>query len=816
MNNRSIIKKIFKLCFITPLVLLCFVWGIKSYSFAENPDNEELDEYEIILEETDENNCSSFAEFVEEKFDDVVSVSLEDYVNHEVDNIQTPICYSSSFNSINLSDDEKLIYDRAKIMVAEVAKGERSSTKLSIPIEEFGWDGYYSASDLGLSSVVSDGKISDLACDVLENKLGIDAIDYKKVYKAIKLDNPYETYWMGLTISHGGYSIGAKWINGEYKLYIKGELSFNIAVSDDYKYAGESFMVDISKTQAVQTAIKNINIILDAADSKNDLAKIKYYRDWICENNEYNYATIENDDSNYGDPWQIIYAFDGNKNTKIVCEGYSKAFMTLCNKTQFSDSSINCYLISGYMNGGNHMWNIMHWSDNRNYLIDLTNCNGEDYLFMDTPASGNVSNGYTMRNRYGQSILYSYNEDTLKLYSESDLRLGTCSNTGLQRIFVNYDAYIMCFNRTPFTVIRQGGSDNCLFRLDSVKDSSGAEVLNPGSYDYSVNNVFTLSFNELGKYTLSFSAKDVDNVVKNSVIEVEVKENLFNQASEEQVRAFVTRFYTIILERSEINESEIDYYVSRLLSKEIDGCSVAKGFILSPEYVNKHENNLDFVKKMYAAFFDREADAAQYYCDILASGKSREVVLAGFVNSPEFKQLCADYGINPGEMTVDPNSQGNNGNNQGSNENNNPSDDVTKLNLDTTNVDPDKLDAYVKNLYIQILGREYDEGGLQYWKEQIMAGTTYDAATAARVGFFESNEYIGKNKTNEQFVIDCYHAFLGREPEPEGLAYWTEKLDSREYSKQKVIDLGFGHSEEFKKILEDCGFVIMEDNWIFD
>ena len=281
----------------------------------------------------------------------------------------------------------------------------------------------------------------------------------------------------------------------------------------------------------------------------------------------------------------------------------------------------------------------------------------------------------------------------------------------------------------------------------------------------------------------------------------------YSSANEEQVKQFVSRFYTIILQRENVNDDEIDYYTSRLLSHEIDGSSVARGFVMSPEYINKGENNLDFVNKMYAAFFNREADDAAYYVNLLEAGNSREVVLAGFVNSPEFKNLCAEYGINPGELIIDPqknnNNQGNQGNNQGSG-------DITKLNLDSSNVDPDKLDAYVKGLYQQILGRGYDEGGLQYWKEQIMAGTTYDAATAARVGFFESEEYKNKNKTSKEFVTDCYHAFLGRDPEPEGLSYWMNKLDSGEYSKQKVIDLGFGHSEEFKGILMDCGFRIIE------
>ena len=266
----------------------------------------------------------------------------------------------------------------------------------------------------------------------------------------------------------------------------------------------------------------------------------------------------------------------------------------------------------------------------------------------------------------------------------------------------------------------------------------------------------------------------------------------------EQVENFVKRFYLTIMER-EADEDGINYWTDLLISKQMKASDVAIHFVMSDEFKGYGVNNQEYIKRMYAAFFDRTADKSEsdYWMERIVNNNGREIVLAGFVNSPEFKALCADYGIDAGEMTV--NTQNSN---QGS--------DVTKLNLDTSNVDPDKLDEYVRNLYLKILGRQYDEGGLQYWKEQIMAGATYDAATAARVGFFESDEYLGKHKTSEQFVTDCYHAFLGREPEPDGLSYWMNKLDSGEYSKQKVIDLGFGHSEELKNILRDCGFGIIE------
>ena len=96
------------------------------------------------------------------------------------------------------------------------------------------------------------------------------------------------------------------------------------------------------------------------------------------------------------------------------------------------------------------------------------------------------------------------------------------------------------------------------------------------------------------------------------------------------------------------------------------------------------------------------------------------------------------------------------------------------------------------------------EKDINYLASKI-SGQNYNAASAARIGFFESNEYLNKNTDNEQFITDCYHTFLNREPETEGLDYWREKLDSGEYSRQDVIESGFGESEEFKNILNNYG-----------
>ena len=85
---------------------------------------------------------------------------------------------------------------------------------------------------------------------------------------------------------------------------------------------------------------------------------------------------------------------------------------------------------------------------------------------------------------------------------------------------------------------------------------------------------------------------------------------------EESVRDFVTRFYTIILEREEIDDSELDYYASGLMLKEVDGSDVAKAFVMSPEYEEKKDSDQVFIYKMYRAFFNRAADDVDFYMNL--------------------------------------------------------------------------------------------------------------------------------------------------------------------------------------------------------
>jgi hypothetical protein len=76
--------------------------------------------------------------------------------------------------------------------------------------------------------------------------------------------------------------------------------------------------------------------------------------------------------------------------------------------------------------------------------------------------------------------------------------------------------------------------------------------------------------------------------------------------------------------------------------------------------------------------------------------------------------------------------------------------------------------AYLSALYVDVLGRTGEGGGLGYWGSEIMAGnlTTDDVAH----NFLTSPENVRKTINN------FYQTFLGREADAAGQAYWTSQI----------------------------------------
>jgi hypothetical protein len=83
--------------------------------------------------------------------------------------------------------------------------------------------------------------------------------------------------------------------------------------------------------------------------------------------------------------------------------------------------------------------------------------------------------------------------------------------------------------------------------------------------------------------------------------------------------------------------------------------------------------------------------------------------------------------------------------------------------------------------YQSIFGRSPDANGIIFWQSEIdrTQGLGIDIEESFRLMaslFFASDEYIGKNPGNNQYVTDLYRTFLNRSPDAGGLNYWLGQL----------------------------------------
>lgn len=81
--------------------------------------------------------------------------------------------------------------------------------------------------------------------------------------------------------------------------------------------------------------------------------------------------------------------------------------------------------------------------------------------------------------------------------------------------------------------------------------------------------------------------------------------------------------------------------------------------------------------------------------------------------------------------------------------------------------------AVVANLFQAVLGRTADATGLEYWFNQVNAGTSVKSVAQSLMA---SSEYTGTAQTNAQFVTSLYQELMGRTADTAGNAFWLQKL----------------------------------------
>lgn len=323
--------------------------------------------------------------------------------------------------AVALNVATQTIYDKLVPEIKAIANGERTSSIVKVE----GLNITYYKSDLGLDTLVTGNSFTAEAQAKVKQLFTAD-VSADVLLTSLITHLPYELYWFdkveGIQIS---YEMTG---TDEYVTISSVEIMFH--VSQDYAVTeGDSYyptMPDTAKTGAATAAAAKAAEVVAANQDKGTYSKLVAYREYITNAVDYNSEAASTANYPYGDPWQLIYVFDDDPDTKVVCEGYSKAFKYLCDLTWTgSDPEVACYLPTGTMDGGDHMWNIVSIGGS-NYLTDITNCDsyadGEfaigypDQLFL-CGANGGVNVGYEAATTSG-AVTYVYDQKTKDIYNQ--------------------------------------------------------------------------------------------------------------------------------------------------------------------------------------------------------------------------------------------------------------------------------------------------------------------------------------------------------------------------------------------------------------
>ena len=249
---------------------------------------------------------------------------------------------SRKSNSSRFSGAALTLYSELYSGISQIAAGERDSAVFTFSAEDLGYgrDNSWSAQELGTDAIIVNGEITDEASDLtfarFEQEIQIDEVIY-----ALLLDCPYELYWYDKTRGNSrGAGISAVYRNGEWRCFTTGEYVISLVVAEEF--AVSTYTADTTRTGAASMAAENAQEILADCENLSDMEKLISYKDRICELVSYNYDAAGGQ-VEYGNPYQLIWVFDGDMSTNVVCEGYSKAFQYLCDSTDFDSDNICTY-----------------------------------------------------------------------------------------------------------------------------------------------------------------------------------------------------------------------------------------------------------------------------------------------------------------------------------------------------------------------------------------------------------------------------------------------------------------------------------------
>ena len=410
-----------------------------------------------------------------------------------------------------MTGNEQIAYEKIRNYIIEVANGDRVCTAFTITFAdlELGNHHAFTAEELGVDSIIVDGRITDEAANAM---LQMASINMQDIVYRVLADLPFDCYWFDKTaaVKADNYSIGAISYGDSVTLHFVGDgITFRFPVVSDYEGVAE-YYVSAWGVQRATDASERAKEIVDRYSNLSDYGKLMKYREEICSLVDYSYSA-EDKNIPYGDPWNPVNVFDGDDKTNVVCEGYSKAYKYLCDLSDF-ENDVTCITLAGIFktsSGTNcgHMWNVVSFGNGMNYMVDLTNCDHGSIGYYDKLMFKKYNeNPDTKTYRYtvsGVTIQYTYYDYIVGIFRAEALDLSDTEFVNAPAIYAKYN-----FNRIDLNWNVVPGADHYeVYRR--TETGSWARIGTAVNTYFQDNNVTS------GKYYYGIVGLTEDNTVIN-------------------------------------------------------------------------------------------------------------------------------------------------------------------------------------------------------------------------------------------------------------------------------------------------------------
>lgn len=326
---------------------------------------------------------------------------------------------------VKVTGADTRVYNYIKDKTKKLNEGNASSTTITIPLNVLGLNKPFTKTQFKKLKAGYNKKTRDLKISkknffkIFETK----GINDSNIFLMFYLNDPLEFSWIKYFGDDVSYYVGQ---SKNYKLKVKkkknGYLLYNkknalpLTIEPAAAY-GNNGKLSSSGRKRIRSAIAYANSIIQQNAGYDDLTKLRNYKKAICDLTSYDDYYESEYKAGYYDDASMISVFDQNAYTGTICQGYSRAFKYLCDHTTFQSPNIKCYIVIGMMKGseensswGGHMWNMVHMSDEKNYVCDITNSDtGYDdvSIFM---------NGATLTDTTGMSYMTNF-RNTTETYS---------------------------------------------------------------------------------------------------------------------------------------------------------------------------------------------------------------------------------------------------------------------------------------------------------------------------------------------------------------------------------------------------------------